>query len=119
MHARVRACVRALACVKNPGERERGKILVLEKGKGTGRSLLCLLHLCKVKVLTVAVGRSLGGLSVVGEGQDRVLLLNSLPFKLKCGSREGQERQFSRRERVGGSGADSSLLRPHHYTPLP
>lgn len=83
MHAIV--CVRA--CVKNAGESERGKILVLEKDRHTGRSLLCLFHLREVKVLTVAVERSLKSLSVVGKGQDRLLLLNSLPFKLKCGGR--------------------------------
>lgn len=87
-------CLCALECVKNPGEREHGKILVLEKGKGTGRSLLCLLHLCEVKVLTVAVGRSPRGLSVVGEGQDRVLRLNSLPFKQgRSGEAVQQERK--------------------------
>lgn len=87
MHAHV--CARV--CVKNAGERERGKILVLEKGKHTGRSLLCLFHLREVKVLTVAVERSLKisqWWGMVGKGQDRLLLLHSLPFKLKCGGRK-------------------------------
>lgn len=41
--------VRVLVCVENAGERESGKILVLEKVKDTRRRLLCLISLHEVK----------------------------------------------------------------------
>lgn len=42
MCVHVWGCVCVLVCVENAGERESGKILVLEKVKDTRRSLLCL-----------------------------------------------------------------------------
>lgn len=47
VHVWVGVCV--LVCVENAGERESGKIVVLEKVKDTRRRLLCLISLHEVK----------------------------------------------------------------------
>ena len=57
-------CVCVCVCVENAGERESSEILVLEKGKDTGRSLQCSVNLHEVKGHSLE--RSHGGLSEVG-----------------------------------------------------
>jgi hypothetical protein len=44
-------CVCVCVCVENAGERGSGKLLVLERGKDTGRSPLCLIRLHEIKAV--------------------------------------------------------------------